>query len=110
AGAFGGLAGSMVSAMVGDIIPPERRGRGMSFVMSAFPVASVLGVPVGLVLAGKFGWHAPFFMVAGWAAANLLLGAIVLPHLRNAVHGHNPRRQMREILSHGLHLRAFALG
>jgi len=109
AGAFGGLAGSMVSAMVGDIIPPARRGRGMSFVMSAFPVASVLGVPIGLVLAGKFGWHAPFFMVAGCAAANLLLGSIVLPHLRTAVHGHNPRRQMREILSHGLHLRAFAL-
>jgi len=110
AGAFGGLAGSMVTAMVGDIIPPARRGRGMSFVMSAFPVASVLGVPAGLVLAGKFGWHAPFFMIAGCAAANLVLGSIALPHLRTAVHGHNPRRQMREILSHGLHLRAFAVG
>jgi DHA1 family inner membrane transport protein len=110
AGAFGGLAGSMVTAMVGDIIPPARRGRGMSVVQSAFPVASVLGVPVGLVLAGKFGWHAPFFMLAGCAAANLLLGSLALPHLRTAVHGHNPRRQMREILSHGLHLRAFALG
>ena len=39
AGAFGGVAGSLVSAMVADIIPPERRGRAMSFVMSAFPVA-----------------------------------------------------------------------
>ena len=27
AGAFGGLAGSMVTAMVGDVIPPARRGR-----------------------------------------------------------------------------------
>ena len=35
AGAFGGLAGSMVSAMVGDIIPPARRGRAMSLVMAA---------------------------------------------------------------------------
>ena len=110
AGAFGGLAGSMVSAMVGDIIPPARRGRAMSIVMSAFPVASVLGVPVGLVLAGKFGWHAPFFMLAGCAGLNLLLGSIVLPHLATAVQDHDPRRQMREILSHSLHLRAFALG
>jgi len=110
AGAFGGLAGSMVTAMVGDIIPPARRGRAMSFVGAAFPVASVLGVPAGLVLAGKFGWHAPFFMLAGLAAANLLLGSLALPHLRTAVHGHDPRRQMREILSHGIHLRAFALG
>jgi predicted MFS family arabinose efflux permease len=110
AGAFGGLAGSMVTAMDGDIIPPARRGRAMSFVMGAFPVASVLGIPVGLVLAGKFGWHAPFFMLGGCAAANLLLGALALPHLPTAVLDHNPRRQMREILSHSLHLRAFAAG
>jgi DHA1 family inner membrane transport protein len=110
AGAFGGLAGSMVTAMIGDIIPPARRGRAMSFVMGAFPVASVLGIPVGLVLAGKFGWHAPFFMLGGCAGANLLLASFALPHLPTAVQNHNPRRQMREILSHGLHLRAFALG
>ena len=110
AGAFGGLAGSMVTAMVGDIIPPARRGRAMSVVMSAFPVASVLGVPAGLVLAGHYGWHAPFFMLAGCAAVNLLAGSLALPHLRTAVHGHDPRRQMREILTHGIHLRAFAVG
>ena len=110
AGAFGGLAGSMVTAMVGDIIPPARRGRAMSLVMSAFPVASVLGIPVGLLLAGKYGWHAPFFMLGGCAGVNLLLGSLALPHLRTAVENHNPRRQMWEIVSHGLHLRAFALG
>jgi DHA1 family inner membrane transport protein len=110
AGAFGGLAGSMVTAMVGDVIPPARRGRAMSVVGAAFPVASVLGVPTGLVLAGKYGWHAPFFMLAGCAATILLLASAALPHLRTAVHDHQPRRQMREILSHGLHLRAFAVG
>ena len=110
AGAFGGLAGSMVTAMIGDIIPPDRRGRAMSWVSAAFPVASVLGVPAGLILAGHFGWHAPFFLLAACAAANLLLASFALPHLPTAVHGHNPRRQMKEILSHGLHLRAFAVG
>ncbi len=110
AGAFGGLAGSMVSAMVGDVIPPARRGRAMSLVMAAFPVASVLGVPAGLVLAGKYGWHAPFFMLAACAAAVLVLASLALPPIRTAVHGHQPWRQMREILSHGIHLRAFAVG
>ncbi len=110
AGAFGGLAGSMVSAMVGDIIPPARRGRAMSVVMTAFPVASVLGVPLGLVLAGRYGWHAPFFLLAGLAAATLGLAAWALPPIRTAVHGHQPLRQMREILSHGIHRRAFAVG
>jgi DHA1 family inner membrane transport protein len=110
AGAFGGLAGSMVTAMVGDVIPPSRRGRAMSFVMAAFPVASVLGVPAGLILAGKFGWHAAFFLLAGCAAANVILASLALPHIQTAVKNHKPIRQMKEILSHGVHLRAFGVG
>ena len=109
AGAFGGLAGSLVTAMIGDVVPMARRGRAMSVVASAFPIASVLGVPAGLVLAGKLGWHAPFFLLAGLAMAVLALASWALPHLRTAVHDHEPIRQMREILSHGVHLRAFAM-
>ncbi len=109
AGAFGGLAGSMVTAMVGDIIPPERRGRAMSLVAAAFPLASVLGVPAGLVLAGSYGWHAPFFLIAACAALNLMFAALALPALRTAVRDHQPLRQMREILSHPIHIRAFAV-
>ena len=110
AGAFGGLAGSLVSAMVADVIPPERRGRATSFVMAAFPIASVLGIPAGLILAGKFGWHAPFFLLAGCALANLVLASFALPHIRTAIHGHEPIRQMREILTHVVHRKALALG
>jgi predicted MFS family arabinose efflux permease len=109
AGAFGGLAGSMVNAMVGDVVPPARRGRAMGIVMSAFPVASVLGVPIGLRLAAAFGWHAPFFMLAGCAVAVFTLASLSLPHLRTAVRGTHPWRQMREIVTHGIHLRAFAV-
>ena len=109
AGAFGGLTGSMVTAMVGDVIPPARRGRAMGVVMAAFPVASVLGVPLGLVLAGKFGWHAAFFLLAGCSAAILALAAVALPSIRTAVANHEPVRQMREILSHGVHRRAFSV-
>jgi len=98
AGAFGGLASSLVTAMVGDFIPPARRGRAMSFVTAAFPVASVVGIPAGLWLAGHFGWHAAFFFLAACAAVNLLIGSLALPHLRTAVHGHQPWQQMRAIL------------
>jgi predicted MFS family arabinose efflux permease len=109
AGAFGGLASSMVTAMIGDVVPPARLGRAMSFVMSAFPVASVLGVPVGLVLAGRYDWHAPFLMLSACSAINLVVGSLALPHLRTALKGHQPLRQMREIVSHRIHLRAFAV-
>ncbi|MBI2813898.1 MAG: MFS transporter [Opitutae bacterium] len=110
AGAFGGLASSLVTAMVGDFIPPARRGRAMGIVTAAFPVASVLGIPAGLTLAGHFGWHAAFFLLAGCAVANLLLGSLALPHLRTAVQGHEPWQQMKQIMTHGVHHRAFAVG
>ncbi len=70
AGAFGGPATSIALAIVADVIPPERRGRAMGVVMSAFAVASVLGVPAGLELARLGGWQMPFFAVA-------LLGVLV---------------------------------
>jgi predicted MFS family arabinose efflux permease len=110
AGAFGGLAGSMVAAMVADVIPPERRGRAMSVVMGAFPVASVLGVPAGLKLAAQFGWHSAFLFLAVCSAGNLVLASWALPHLPTARRDHEPLRQMREIVTHGIHLRAFAVG
>ena len=110
AGAFGGLASSLVTAMVGDFIPPARRGRAMGIVTAAFPVASVLGVPAGLMLAGHYGWHAAFFLLASCAAVNLVVASLALPHLRTAVHDHQPWQQMKQILSHGVHLRAFAVG
>lgn len=110
AGAFGGLAGSMVIAMVGDIIPAARRGRAMSIVMAAFPLASVLGVPLGLYVAAKYNWHAPFFLLAACAAVVLVIAIFALPPIKTAVLGHEPIRQMREILSHGIHRRAFAVG
>jgi MFS transporter, DHA1 family, inner membrane transport protein len=109
AGAFGGLSGAMVTAMIGDIIPPARRGRAMSIVMAAFPIASVLGVPAGLILAGTYGWHAPFFLLGACAVLNLVIASFAIPHLSTAVHHNNPLQQMREIVTHGIHLRAFAL-
>lgn len=82
AGFFGGPATSLSISIVADLIPPERRGRAMGAVMSAFSVASVLGVPIGLILAERGGWRLPFFAVG---AAGLLLTAFaywVLPPLR----------------------------
>jgi len=109
AGAFGGVASAVVNAMVGDAIPPERRGRAMATVMSAFPLASILGVPVGLTLAGWFEWHAPFFLLAGLSALTLFVARHTLPHVTSDVSTVHPLRQMIDIVSHRIHLRAFLL-
>jgi predicted MFS family arabinose efflux permease len=70
AGAFGGICSAMVMTIIGDVIPYERRGRAMGLVMSAFSVASIAGVPIGLVLATHFGWHVPFFALTALSAGS----------------------------------------
>jgi DHA1 family inner membrane transport protein len=46
-GAFGGILGGMSLAIIGDVFPEERRGRATGSLMSAFALATVLGVPLG---------------------------------------------------------------
>ena len=86
AGVFGGVIGSIVLAIIGDLIPAERRGRAMGVVMSAFPVVSVIGVPAGLYIATHLGWHAPFFALAALSAALWFVLPLLVPrvdaHLR----------------------------
>jgi len=77
--------------------------------MTAFPLASVLGLPLGLALASRWEWHAPFFLLAALSAGVLVLVARVLPPL-DAHHTDTPPwQQMRAILSHPVHHRGFLL-
>ena len=71
AGAFGGLVQAMVFAIVADKFAEARRGAATGVIMSAFSFASVLGVPLGLWLAQKISWQAPFALIA-------LAGALTL--------------------------------
>jgi len=109
AGACGGVAGALVLAIVSDVIPPNRRGRGMSVVMTAFPIASVLGVPTGLMLATWFEWHAPFLLLAGLSVPIWCVASRFLPALPPSAARTHPGRQMWDILTHGVHRRGFLL-
>lgn len=82
AGAFGGPATSLAMSIVADAIPPERRGRAMGTMMTAFSVASVAGVPAGLELARLGTWHTPFIATAALAVVAALLAQLMLPPLR----------------------------
>jgi predicted MFS family arabinose efflux permease len=85
AGAFGGPATSVALSIIADVVPPERRGRAMGAVRGAFSVASVLGVPFGLWLAGRGGWRAPFVAVAGLGVVVGVISLRAMPSLREHV-------------------------
>ncbi|HQR53783.1 MAG TPA: MFS transporter [Burkholderiales bacterium] len=112
AGAFGGLLGASVLAIVGDVIPESRRGAAMGTVMSAFSLAAVAGVPTGLVLANAFGWRAPFLSLSAVSLVILALARRHVPRLRHHVRhaqGRSALAQLAAVLGHRNHLRAFAL-
>ncbi|MDD8017178.1 MAG: MFS transporter [Bacteroidota bacterium] len=109
-GAFGGIMGATVFAIVGDVIPDIRRGAAMGTVMASFSLATVAGVPVGLFLANSFGWHIPFFMLAGTSSIVLVVGYFVLPSIRGhlAHRGQaSPFRAFVNLLTHRNHINSF---
>ena len=67
-GIFGGVISSISFAIITDLFKMEVRGRVMGFAQMAFAGSQVLGIPIGLLLANKFGWHSPFLMIVGLAA------------------------------------------
>ncbi len=106
AGAFGGVTGAVIMAIIADAIPESRRGAAMGVVMSSFSVASVVGVPAGLYLATHFGWHSPFFALAGLSGLILAAAARALPkmdhHVAKALEV-KPWPFMKDLFSHGSH-------
>jgi len=81
-GVFGGVLGALTLAIVGDLIPIERRGRGMGIIMTSFSLAAVVGVPTGLALANALSWHAAFFLISGLGLPILIALGFLIPPLR----------------------------
>ncbi|HNR18335.1 MAG TPA: MFS transporter [Chitinophagaceae bacterium] len=85
AGIFGGIIGGQVLSMIGDLFTFDRRGTAMGAVMSAFAVASSIGVTFSLYLVDIFkdNWHVPFLFVAILAIVIWPICFYQLPVLRS---------------------------
>ncbi len=80
-GFFGGIASAVLNSIVGDAIPNERRATAMGIVMSAFSVASVVGVPLGLFLTDIYSWHAAFYLIVGIACVLWVVAFVNVPSM-----------------------------
>ncbi len=76
-GLFGGVLGSVIQSIVGDVIPPQRRGQAMGILMMGFALASIAGVPAGLYMASHHHWYTPF-LVLGVMCCLVFLGSIFI--------------------------------
>ncbi|HEY8403854.1 MAG TPA: MFS transporter [Flavobacteriales bacterium] len=82
-GLTGGLMGGQVLAIIGDVIPLERRGRAMGVITIAFSLASILGMPVALTMVDMFdnNWHVPFIGVSLLSVPFLFLAFKFIPSI-----------------------------
>jgi predicted MFS family arabinose efflux permease len=78
-GLFGGVIGSISMAIVTDLFPFEKRGRVVGYLTMGFGASQVLGIPIALWLAHRWGWQSPFWLVAGLA---FLIAILIVTRLK----------------------------
>ena len=109
-GIFGGVIGSISLAIITDLFKMEVRGRVMGFVQMSFAASQVLGLPIGLLLANHFGWHAPFWMIA---FTGTILGIVIKMKLKPIDHHlllkaeHNAFQHLLKTLTRPDYIKAF---
>lgn len=111
-GVFGGMIGSQVLSIVADTFGYERRAAAMGIIMTAFSVASVVGVPGGLYLANLSNWHAPFYLVGSLGLIVIPLIYFFVPNVKGHLTGGKPQKAISvitEILKNPNQMRALAL-
>lgn len=84
-GAFGGILNANVYALSADLVSPLKRGKAMGIIVSAFSMASVLGVPLGLAIADKYNWHMTFYYIAVLAIVPIVMSFKYLPSLSHLI-------------------------
>jgi len=110
-GVFGGVIGSITFAIVTDLFLIEVRGRVMGFLQMAFASSQILGLPIGLYFANKWGWHSPFIMIVlvsiGVAIAILIYLKPIDEHLKVKTE-RNAFRHLIKTISTPMYIKTFA--
>jgi DHA1 family inner membrane transport protein len=76
-GTFFGVGALVASSMVSK----ERSAAAISTMFTGLTLATVLGVPFGTFIGDRFGWHAPFALIALLGIAALIGIWVLVPHV-----------------------------
>jgi predicted MFS family arabinose efflux permease len=102
---FAGCAGGMLSgaavSYIGDYFPYNRRGWATGWVMSGSAFGQIFGIPLGIVMAGRWGFRSPFYLFAVTMALTVLLLAFRVPQpdVRRSSHSLTVRRAAADYLA-----------
>lgn len=67
------------AACIGALVPPQQRGRAITFVFLGWSVASVLGNPLGAWIGGTLGWRWTMGLMAALSLLSALWLALRMP-------------------------------
>jgi len=101
---FAGTAGGMLSgaavSYIGDYFPYHRRGWATGWVMSGSAVGQIVGIPLGIVISGRWGFRAPFWIFAATMAATVVLLFLRVPQppVKRTTGRLSPRRAAADYL------------
>ena len=84
AGAGAGVYSPMAAATAASLAGEERRGRALALVMGGMSVGTVIGVPVGVLLADHVGWRGTLWLITGLGALAIAGIVLALPRLQAA--------------------------
>ena len=80
-GIGGGMLMSCVFAIIGDLFPPEQRGRYQGIFISGFGVASILGPTMGGTITDYVSWRGIFYINLPFGLAALAIIGSRFPNL-----------------------------
>jgi len=88
AGSAGGVLSGAAASYIGDAFPYARRGWATGWVMSGAAFGQIAGIPLGIVLASRFGVASPFYVFAATMAVTvgLLYFGVPQPPVRRSEH------------------------
>ncbi|MDP8244768.1 MAG: MFS transporter [Candidatus Hinthialibacter antarcticus] len=84
---------STANAIVADVMPPEKRTKGMGLVGAAIGLGFVFGPALAGLFVGKDDYMLPFLIAAGLSALDLVLVIFFLPETRKVTGADVPGRR-----------------
>lgn len=79
AGCAGGILSGAAVSYIGDYFPYRRRGWATGWVMSGSAFGQIVGIPLGIFMAARWGFRSPFYLFAVTMALTVGLIAFGVP-------------------------------